>query len=180
MDYSVYDSVDNRSLPELPGSQVPDDLVLQSIVTAEWRKMFTIGVLSRRARVKIETIRYYERIGLVPKPGRTESGRRLYGSADVKQLSFIRHARELGFDIASIRAMLGLREIPDASCEDVSRIAQDQLVAVNDRISRLLGLRQELSRMIGSCANGKIADCRIIEVLADHNSPTDLAEQKST
>jgi DNA-binding transcriptional MerR regulator len=141
--------------------------------------MFTIGVLSRRARVKIETIRYYERIDLIPKPDRTESGRRLYGPEDVQRLSFIRHARELGFEIVAIRAMLGLREMPDASCEEVSRISQTQLAAVNDRISRLLGLKEELDRMIGSCANGKVADCRIIEVLADHRSPSSPADEKS-
>ena len=132
--------------------------------------MIAIGALSRRTGVNIETIRYYERIGLMPKPGRTESGRRRYGTPDVQQLAFIRHARELGFEIATIRTMLGLREMPDASCEEVSRIAQDQLAAVDDRIARLLGLKDELTRMIGSCANGKVADCRIIEVMADHVS----------
>jgi len=132
--------------------------------------LIAIGALSQRTGVNIETIRYYERIGLMPKPDRTESGRRCYGSPDVKQLAFIGHARELGFDIATIRTILGLREMPDTSCEEVSRIAQDQLVAVEDRIARLLGLKDELTRMIGSCANGKVADCRIIEVMADHIS----------
>jgi DNA-binding transcriptional MerR regulator len=141
--------------------------------------MFTIGVLSHRARVKIETIRYYERIDLIPRPDRTESGRRLYGPEDVQQLSFIRHARELGFEVAAIRAMLGLREMPDASCEQVSRISQNQLAAVNDRIARLIKLKEELIRMIDSCGNGKVADCRIIEVLADYSSPSDPADENS-
>ncbi|WP_163277745.1 MerR family transcriptional regulator, partial [Klebsiella aerogenes] len=91
--------------------------------------------------VNIETIRYYERIGLMPKPGRTEGGRRSYDVADVQQLAFIRHARELGFEIATIRTLLALREMPDASCEEISRIAQDQLAAVDDRIVRLMGLK---------------------------------------
>lgn len=129
--------------------------------------MFAIGVLSRRTGVNIETIRYYERIGLIPPPPRTDSGRRLYGVEDVRRLAFIRHARELGFDIAAIKTMLALQGAPDASCKKVSQIATDQLAAVESRIQRLLGLRSELSRMIKDCENGKVATCRIIEVLAD-------------
>lgn len=129
--------------------------------------MISIGILSRRTGVNIETIRYYERIGLMPLPGRTDSGRRRYGAQDVDRLAFIRHGRELGFDIATLRTMLGLRDVPDASCERVSQIAQDQLGAVEDRIRRLTNLKEELTRMIASCVNGTISDCRIIEVLAD-------------
>ena len=129
--------------------------------------MITIGALSQRTGVNIETIRYYERIKLIPPPPRTESGRRLYGADDVRRLTFIRHARDLGFDIAAIKTMLALQEVPEASCEQVSRIAADQLEAVESRIRRLLGLRTELTRMIKECDNGKVANCRIIEVLAD-------------
>ncbi len=129
--------------------------------------MITIGALSQRTGVNIETIRYYERINLTPPPPRTDSGRRLYGAEDVRRLTFIRHARELGFDIASIKRMLGLQDVPEASCEQVSRIAADQLAAVESRIRRLLGLKSELTRMIEECDNGKVATCRIIEVLAD-------------
>jgi DNA-binding transcriptional MerR regulator len=129
--------------------------------------MITIGALSKCTRVNIETIRYYERIRLIPPPPRTDSGRRLYGAEDVRRLTFIRHARDLGFDIAAIKAMLALQEVPEASCEEVSRIATDQLQAVERRIRRLLGLRTELTRMIKECDNGKVATCRIIEVLAE-------------
>lgn len=129
--------------------------------------MIAIGVLSRRTGVNIETIRYYERIRLIPPPPRTDSGRRLYGVEDVRRLTFIRHARDLGFDIPAIKTMLGLQEVPEASCEEVSQIATDQLAAVESRIQRLLGLRSELTRMINDCENGKVATCRIIEVLAD-------------
>lgn len=129
--------------------------------------MIAIGVLSRQTGVNIETIRYYERIRLIPPPPRTDSRRRLYGVEDVRRLTFIRHARDLGFDIAAIKTMLALQEAPDASCEEVSQIATDQLAAVESRIRRLLGLRSELTRMINDCENGKMATCRIIEVLAD-------------
>lgn len=129
--------------------------------------MITIGTLSKRTGVNIETIRYYERIKLIPVPSRTESGRRLYGAEDIRRLTFIRHARDLGFDIAAIKTMLALQEVPDASCQQVTQIATDQLEAVESRIRRLLGLRTELTRMIKECDNGKVATCRIIEVLAD-------------
>lgn len=130
-------------------------------------QMITIGALSKHTGVNIETIRYYERIRLIPPPPRTDSGRRLYGAEDIRRLTFIRHARHLGFDIAAIQTMLALQEVPEASCEQVSRIAADQLEAVESRIRRLLGLRTELTRMIEECDNGKVATCRIIEVLAD-------------
>lgn len=129
--------------------------------------MIAIGALSKRTGVNIETIRYYERISLIPPPPRTGSGRRLYGAEDVRRLTFIRHAGDLGFDIAAIKRMLALQEVPQASCEQVSQIAADRLEAVDSRIRRLRGLRTELTRMIKECDNGKVATCRIIEVLVD-------------
>ena len=129
--------------------------------------MITIGTLSRRTGVNIETIRYYERIGLIPPPPRTDSGRRLYGPEETRRLTFIRHARELGFDISAIRIMLDLQDVPEASCKQVSQIATDQLEVVESRIRRLLGLRTELTRMIKECGNGRVASCRIIEVLGE-------------
>lgn len=106
-----------------------------------------IGDLSRQTGVNIETIRYYERIGVLPKPARQPNGRRTYSPADAERLGFIRHARELGFDLPSIRILLALQERPETSCEDASRIAQEQLEAVRSRIARLLSLRGELARM---------------------------------
>lgn len=140
--------------------------------------MITIGALSRRTGVKIETIRYYERIGLLLPPPRTESGRRLYGPEDARRLALIRHARDFGFDMPAIKIMLALQDVPDASCEEVSRIAKDQLAAVERRIGRLLGLRDEFTRMISACANGKAADCQIIEVLADPVPSPDAARPR--
>ena len=125
-----------------------------------------IGDLSRHAGVNIETIRYYERIGILPKPVRQSNGRRSYSIADAQRLGFIRHARDLGFDLAAVRVLLALQEKPEASCEDASRIAQGQLDAVEDRIARLLNLRDELSRMVSDCHRGRVAECRVIEALS--------------
>lgn len=125
-----------------------------------------IGDLSRHAGVNIETIRYYERIGVLPVPARQENGRRSYTEVDARRLGFVRHARELGFDLAAVRALLALQEQPEASCEDASRIAQAQLAEVESRIARLLNLRKELSRMVKECGRGVVAECRVIEALA--------------
>lgn len=128
--------------------------------------MFTIGTLSRRTGVNIETIRYYERTGLIDAPPRTEGKRRLFDEAAVRRIAFIRHARELGFDVPTIRTLLSLQTVPEASCEEVTRIAKDQLRAVEARIARLQVLEAELGRIIRHCAGGSMADCMIIDVLA--------------
>lgn len=125
-----------------------------------------IGDLSRQAGVNIETIRYYERIGVLPKPARQSNGRRTYSTVDAERLGFIRHARDLGFDLPSVRVLLALQEQPEASCEDASRIAQGQLEEVERRIARLLSLRDELARMVGECRQGRVSECRVIEALS--------------
>lgn len=125
-----------------------------------------IGDLSRHAGVNIETIRYYERIGVLPLPARQENGRRSYTEADARRLGFVRHARELGFDLAAVRTLLALQERPEESCEEASRIAQAQLVEVESRIARLCALREELARMVSECGRGLVAECRVIEALA--------------
>lgn len=137
-----------------------------------------IGDLSRRSGVNIETIRYYERAGVLPLPARQPNGRRSYGEADARRLGFIRHARELGFDLASIRVLLALQEQPEASCASASRIAEGQLAAVESRITRLLCLRDELSRMVRECAQGSVSECRVIEALATGESCAGIPDCK--
>jgi DNA-binding transcriptional MerR regulator len=120
-----------------------------------------IGDLSRRTGVKIPTIRYYEQIGLLPSPVRTEGQQRRYGSEEVRRLNFIRHARELGFEVDAIRQLLS------RYCGEVHDITKAHLDEVKDKIARLIALRDELEAMV-ACDNRQISECRIIEVLADH------------
>ncbi len=129
---------------------------------------FAIGALAQAAGVKVPTIRYYESIGLLPSPERSDSNRRLYGEAAVRRLRFIRHARELGFEIEDIQQLLALSDDPKRPCREVDAIAQRHLADINSRIERLTALKTEVSRMIKQCAKGTVAQCRIIDVLAHH------------
>ena len=103
--------------------------------------MLAIGTLAKRTGTKVQTIRYYEQIGLMPEPGRTEGGQRRYGDAELDRLSFIRHSRQLGFSLEAIRELLDLSDTPDRSCADVDAIAQKQLRQVGARLVRLEALR---------------------------------------
>jgi len=127
--------------------------------------MVSIGEVSRQTGVNIETIRYYERIGLVSPPPRTANGRRAYAPSHVNHLSFIKHARDLGFDIATIKGLLEMQHAPNASCAAIAGIAKDHLAAVKSRIAALHSMQRELERMIGRCRSRKVGDCRIIEAL---------------
>ncbi|KQT51194.1 MerR family transcriptional regulator [Aureimonas sp. Leaf454] len=126
-----------------------------------------IGEASRASGIKVPTIRYYEQIGLLPSPPRTEGNRRLYDAADLRRLRFIRHARELGFEIDPIRELLALAGEPDRPCESADRIATAHLADIDHKIARLTALRAEVARM-ADCTNHSVADCRVIEVLGDH------------
>jgi DNA-binding transcriptional MerR regulator len=126
----------------------------------------SIGDLARAAQVKVPTIRYYETIGLLPSPDRTQGRQRRYDRGDVRRLSFIRHARALGFEVEAVRALLALQDEPARSCKAVDKIARQRLEEVEARIAALRALRRELCRMIEECAQGTVSDCRIIEALA--------------
>jgi DNA-binding transcriptional MerR regulator len=128
-----------------------------------------IGVAATRSGVKVPTIRYYEQIGLLPKPPRTKNNRRRYDASDLHRLAFIRHARELGFEIEAIRALLTLQDNPDQSCMAADVIARARLGEVERRIDTLTVLKAELQRMIAECSRGRVAECRVIEVLANHS-----------
>lgn len=132
-------------------------------------KNFSIGAAARSSGVKVPTIRYYEEIGLLPQPPRTGSNRRLYEPSDLERLAFIRHARELGFDLDAIRTLLELQESTQQSCAEIDLIAKQHLSDVDRRIASLIALKSELERMIKGCRRGRIKDCRIIKVLKDHD-----------
>ena len=128
----------------------------------------SIGELSRRTGVKVPTIRYYELIALMPAPPRSEGKQRRYGQPEVSRLSFVRHARELGFEIEAIRTLLALQDNPNQPCTTADRIARVRLADVEQRICSLTALKAELELMVQGCSHGYVATCRVIEVLADH------------
>jgi DNA-binding transcriptional MerR regulator len=125
-----------------------------------------IGVVARLSGIKVPTIRYYEQIGLLAAPPRSEGNRRCYGEAELKRLAFIRHARELGFDIEAIRRLLALQDQPDIPCGQIDAVVANHLAAVDDRIHRLIALRRELQKMLAGCTGGRVSECRVIESIA--------------
>lgn len=128
----------------------------------------TIGRVAESAGCKVQTIRYYEQVGLLPRPARSAGNQRIYGKPDLDRLAFIRHARGLGFSLDAIRDLLSLSDKPDQACDAADAIARAQLNEVERRLVRLQALKTELQRMIEQCRGGKIADCRVIDALNDH------------
>lgn len=133
-------------------------------------KSMSIGELGRRTGTKVNTIRFFEETGLMPKPFRSGSGRRVYGEVDLRRLAFIRHGRALGFRPDAVRSLLELNDEPQRNCDEVRGLARGHLAEVTGRLARLRALQRELKRMISACDDGRrVADCRIMEALA-HNS----------
>jgi len=131
-------------------------------------EQYSIGEMARTGNCKVQTVRYYEEIGLLPKPRRNSGNQRVYSSLHHDRLRFIRHSRELGFSLEQIRQILALSDDPSHSCEEVDSIARDHLSDVESKIERLQSMRKELQRMISECAGNRVADCRIVRVLSDH------------
>ncbi|WP_170574518.1 helix-turn-helix domain-containing protein [Ruegeria sp. HKCCSA071] len=131
--------------------------------------MFSIGELSRRTNVKVPTIRYYEESGLLDAPERTEGNQRRYDAAGLERLSFIKHARDLGFSIEAIAALIELQGHPDRSCAEANDIATAQLSDVRAKIKRLRALEKELVRISNGCDGGGVTeDCYVLASLSDH------------
>lgn len=124
-----------------------------------------IGDVARMTGTKVNTIRFYEEGGLLPTAERTASGRRIYRDIDVNRLAFIRQSRNLGFPLDSVRELLTLADDANQPCEAVDRIARVHLAEIDRKIGDLTAMRRELDRVISSCRNGTIADCKIIETL---------------
>ena len=129
---------------------------------------YSIGALATAAGYAVQTLRYFEQIGLMPTAPRTSGGQRRYGEKELRRLLFIRHARDLGFELDTVRSLLKLAGHPDAPCDAADAIAIDHLRAIDDKIARLQAMREELARMIDACSGGRIGECRVIDVLADH------------
>ena len=129
-----------------------------------------IGELAKRSGTKVETVRYYEKEGLLPEPVRETSGYRKYGEKDLHRLGFIARSRALGFGLADIRDLMALEENPDLSCGDVDRIARHHREQVRAKIAQLRGLEQVLEQLLVDCGGGKRADCVILRALHQRNA----------
>jgi MerR family mercuric resistance operon transcriptional regulator len=126
---------------------------------------YPIGAMSNHTGVNIETIRYYERIELMPKPDRTEGGNRQYNHDQLKRLSFIKTSRELGFSIEEIRALLEMSDRKDFTCGEVHVLTVEHLDSVREKIKGLKKLEKALSGMAAECSQGDVPECPILETL---------------
>jgi Hg(II)-responsive transcriptional regulator len=127
--------------------------------------------LAREGNVNVETIRYYERRGLLPKPRRTPSGYRNFSGDYVQRLRFIRHAQELGFTLKEVKELLTIRIRAGSSCADVRRRAEAKVAAVDEKIQQLQAIRDALVKLVAKCSGqGPLASCSILEALSGQES----------
>lgn len=126
---------------------------------------YGIGEMSRQTGVNIETVRYYERIGIMPNPDRTESGNRQYNHDQLKRLHFVKRSRELGFSPEEIRALLKMVDRKVFTCGEVHSMTVDHLSAVKCKLTDLRRLEKALKSMASECSRGEIPDCPIIDEL---------------
>jgi DNA-binding transcriptional MerR regulator len=131
-------------------------------------KELTIGELARETGCKIQTIRYYEHVGMLTQPLRTSGNQRRYSEAAATALRFIRHARDLGFSQDDVRQFLALSGRQEQPCTEADGIARRHLAEVRRKIAMLKGMERELVRMTTQCDQKTIAECRVIETLGDH------------
>lgn len=129
----------------------------------------TIGELSRHTGCKIVTIRYYETIGILPKPSRTEGGHRLYTLEHLKSLTFIRRARTLGFTLDAIKDLLALAKGKKTSCDKIRAVGQTHLEEIRERIADLQTMEAVLKDLVKRCKGKTIPECLIIETLSGEN-----------
>lgn len=139
----------------------------------------SIGDLSRRSGVHVETIRYYERIALLTPPPRSAGGHRIYDPDDAKRLNFIRRARELGFTLEQIRKLLSLVDGGTNTCDEVKLLALDQRNTIQRKIADLKKIDRILKRMVAACEHGAVPDCPIVEALF-RPEPVDKAARDLT
>lgn len=129
-------------------------------------KGLKVGEVARRAAVNLQTIHYYEREGLVPRPPRTASNYRMYTEDAVRRVRFIKRAQELGFALKEVKELLSLRATPGTRCAHVRQQAKVKLHDIDEKIGTLHAMRKALLRLIGECSGrGSITDCPILEAL---------------
>lgn len=136
------------------------------------RETFAIGHLSSRSGVNVETIRYYERIGLLAWPLRTSAGYRLYRLADVERLAFIRRTRDLGFSLDDVRRLLDLADGKSRSCRRVKDIANTRLADVRAKLNDLRRMERVLADLVSAGADGTLPACPLLETLAHGSAGT--------
>jgi MerR family mercuric resistance operon transcriptional regulator len=128
----------------------------------------TIGKVAHQAGVGVETVRFYEREGLIDEPPRRASGYRQYDDHVVRRIRFIRHAKELGFTLREIKELLDLRVAPDCRCRDVLKLASAKVDDIEERIRKLERMRQTLAKLVAACRRRRRTDsCPILEALED-------------
>lgn len=127
----------------------------------------SIGALAEKTGVHLETIRYYERIGLMLAAPRSQANHRLYGMVHVKRLAFIRRSRELGFTLDQIQALLALAEDRTRSCGEARQLGRQHLSEIHTKLVDLKRMERVLKRMVEQCADGNLPDCPLIEALFD-------------
>jgi DNA-binding transcriptional MerR regulator len=138
--------------------------VLLPVATTGESKMFAIGQASQQSGVNIETIRYYEREGVVPKPGRSAAGRRLYSAEEIAKLRFVKRCRDLGFPLSIIQIFLSLAAREDRSCGEVKSLAENHLTEIDAKIENLTRLREALLSLSRNCDEGTAA-CPMLAAL---------------
>lgn len=126
--------------------------------------MVAIGEASRLSGVSIETIRYYEREGIISKAGRTAAGRRAYTNAEISELRFIKRCRDLGFSISDAVALRNLAKKPSGACETVENLGRKHLSDVQAKLAELEQLESALSELVANCAKGQ-RDCPMLNSL---------------
>lgn len=128
-------------------------------------RSYGIGEMSRRTGANIETIRYYERIGIIPEPDRTAGGNRQYNHDQLKRLAFVRRCRELGFSLKEVRALLEMADRDDFSCGQVHALTLSHLATIEQKLADLDRLRQTLQDMASQCSRGDVPACPVIDTL---------------
>jgi len=148
-------------------------------ITAPRPRALTIGQLASRTGVNLETIRYYERGGVLSAPPRTEGGHRMYGDEHLKRLTFIRRSRELGFTLNDVRAFLRLADARDGSCAEARELGLRHLADIKKKIADLRTMGRVLHEMVARCADDTLPECPLIEALFREAASTNVDHKPS-
>lgn len=136
-------------------------------ITTSRGPVLTIGALSKGSGVNIETIRFYERTGILPKPPRSMGGHRVYAQHHLRRLNFVRRCRELGFSLEEVRGLLHLVDGGRYTCAEVKTITLDHLADIRRKLTDLRRLERTLAAVAGECRGGKVPECPFIDALFD-------------